>query len=120
MEIQDQTEETVEKEDLYEIDHEIWLAREVNNLGFPVAGFIHEIYLDAVVLIAPLFRFDWGKRNVKVGRVISLDATTHRDDVCHFVLLLEDGTQVPCSYGGTYPCYFALPENTQDLFKKVP
>jgi len=115
--IQDQTPEEFSSEELHEIDHDIWVAEAAAQEGFPIAGFVEDIYEDAVVLlIGPMFRFDWLKRKLKMGRVIHISKISS-GGIRSFILLTEDGTQVSCVYGGTYPCYFALPENTEDKFR---
>lgn len=72
---------------------------------------MEDIYLDAVILIGPIFRFEWKQSKIKMGRVIHISPSDG------FVLLLEDGTQVPCTYGYGYTCFFALPENTEEVFR---
>lgn len=106
-----------EDDDKFQIDHDVWIAKEVTKMGFPVAGRIKDIYEDAVICIPPLFKFDWNEKRVKVGRVLEVLGDTRSDFPLDFVIQIEDGTQVRCMYGGTYPCYFALPENTEDLFR---
>lgn len=113
----EQTDETVSTQELYDGDHDVWIAQEAARLGFPVAGFVHDIYEDAVILIGPIFRFDWLKNKIKMGRVIHISQSGPDHSVWNFVLLMENGTQVPCSYGNTYDCYFALPENTEEVFR---
>lgn len=112
--IEEQTEDNTSSEDLYEVDHKTWIAQKCTEMGFPVAGFAEDIYEDAVIIIPPLFRFDWGKRNPVIGRV--LDVRRDYDRVINIVLQIEDGTQVAMTYGNTYPCYFALPEDSEGTF----
>jgi len=115
--IEDQTVENIKSEDLYDVDHGTWVAKEARKLGFPISGFVKDIYEDAVILIGPMFRFDWMKNKIKMGRVIHISQSGPEHSVWCFVLQLEDGTQVPCAYGYTYECYFALPESTENVFR---
>lgn len=99
-------------DDLYDVDDDMWIAKKVAELGFPIAGTVQDLYEDAVICIPPMFKFDWKPNRVKIGRVIHIE----RDlgyQVMSFVLLMEDGTQVPCSYGISYDCFFALPEDSE-------
>jgi hypothetical protein len=125
VEIIDQTEDTVPTDELYHIDHDRWIAEQATAMGFPIAGFVGDIYEDAVVMIPPNFRFDWTKGKVKAGRVIRIHRPDHdldEDDkfysVIHFVLLTDDGIQIPCSYGHSYNCFFALPEDSENFAVK--
>ena len=98
----------------YEVDHDVWVAQEARKHGFPIAGTVQDIYEDAVILIPALFKFDWGPKKVKIGRVIHIERELGYQ-VMSFVIQLEDGTQVPCTYGNGYDCFFALPEDTEDF-----
>lgn len=113
-----QTEESFQTDELYHINHEEWIAREAAKLGFPIAGFIEDIYEDAVILFGPTFRFDWTAKKVKMGRVIHISKTEYFEGPVNFVLIMEDGTQVPYMYGRSHDCFFALPENTTNVFNK--
>lgn len=112
IEIVDQTEENTDKEDLYHGDHDLWIATKVAEMGFSIAGFIEEIYEDAVILLPPIFRFDWKKENVLYGRILSIQ---WNEFTISFVLLTENGVQVPKTYGPGHNIFFALPENTRDF-----
>lgn len=98
--------------DLHDVDHDLWVANEARRMGFPVAGTMADLYEDAVILIPGLFKFDWGRNKVKIGRVIHI-SSGRGYDVVSFVIQTEDGTQVPCHYGRTYDCFFALPEDSE-------
>jgi len=101
------------KDDLFGVDDDLWVARQAREMGFPIAGTVEDIYEDAVVLIPSIFKYDWGPKKVKIGRVIHISRGHH--EVKSFILQTEDGTQVPCHYGVTYDCFFALPEDSEDF-----
>lgn len=99
-------------DDLHDDSHDVWVAREARRMGFPIAGTVRDIYEDAVILIGPIFKFDWKPNKVKIGRVIHIEQELGYQ-VTSFVLQIEDGTQVPCTYGYGYECFFALPEDSE-------
>lgn len=99
--------------------HEEWVARKAAEQGFPVVGFLSEIYVDAVILWGAMFKSDWKPGKVKLGRVIEIIDQGSVDSIVSFVLLTEDGTQVPYAHGGGWACFFALPEDSENSFRKV-
>ncbi len=103
--------------DVYDINHEQWVGREAALLGYPIAGTIGDLYEDAVILIPGLFQFDWKKGKVMLGRVLHIRRNGH--EVRTFVIMDKDGVQFTCSYGNTYPCYFALPEYSENVFRLI-
>lgn len=107
----------VEHEELYDVNHDVWVGREATRMGFPIAGCIADIYEDAVILIPTIFRFDWSPERVTIGRVLDVTIPNNRHNVYTFVVQIEDGTQITCTYGASFKCFFALPENTEDLFR---
>jgi len=115
-EIIDQQTLDLDPNDLYHIDHQLWIAQEAAKLGFPIAGFVGEIYQDAVVLIPPTFRFDWKPGRVLTGRVLAMHHE-ERNATTNFILITENGTQVPKVYGRGHACFFALPEDTENKFR---
>lgn len=116
LDIIDQTKENVPNEELYHLNHSTWIAQEATRLGFPVAGFMHEVYPDAVILIPPMFRFDWKKKRVVVGRVLEI-WQDQEGGPTRLILINEDGIQSTHMYGESYPVHFALPETTEDKFR---
>ena len=107
-----------ETEDLYEVNGDRWVSQKAEEHGFPVAGFVGDIYEDAVLLIGPMFKFDWKPAKILIGRVIHVSNTEKESPLVKFVLLTEGGTQIPCTYSNSYPCYFALPEDSE-TFRRV-
>jgi len=104
------------------------IARECTRMGFPVAGFLHEIYEDAVIIIPGTFMFDWKKKKPHLGRVLSVKKkTTHHYDydedesfsngLVEFVLLTAEGLQVSLSWGEGHTVYFALPEDSETAIR---
>ena len=112
IEIIDQATLGIPDDQLYKIDHDYWIAQEAFRLGFAIGGFVCDIYENAVILLPPIFRYDWSQKRVKVGRVITVNPITHLDyPILSFVLLYEDGTQVPMTLGIDNVCFFALPDS---------
>jgi len=107
LEIQDKTETWQD-----DPDSDNWMAEEAARMGFPVAGFMKEIYEDAVILIPPLFRFDWSPGKVAIGRVIHIQ---ERGQVWTFVLCDKNGIQSTRMFGKAYPVHFALPEDSENF-----
>lgn len=99
----------------YEDDGDVWVAKEAERMGFPIAGFARDIYEDAVILVPGLFKFDWTPEKVKIGRVLSVTHHEFEDHPTDFILMLEDGTQVPKTLGTSYPIHFALPEDSEEF-----
>lgn len=87
-------------------------AREADQLGFPIAGFMTDLYEDAVVFIPSPSQ---NEGPIK-GRILHEFKAFGN---VSFVILLEDGTQVSLNKSENWHCYFALPENTKNRFRNV-
>lgn len=101
-----------------EEDPTVFTAKRANRLGFPVAGWVRDLYEDAVVLVAPSTNdLHIEDNELIMGRVLTV--LRGPNNVYHFVLLNSDGIQVTYKYGPTWICYFALPEDTETKFRDL-
>lgn len=93
---------------------DIKIVEVCSELGFTVAGFVEDIYEDAVICIPPMFEFDLEKCPPICGRVLHIMREYPSIDG-HFIVRLvleQDGTglQIPLTYGKDYHVFFKLPE----------
>ena len=101
----------------------IELAQIAARMGFPIAGFVKDIYEDAVICIFSSLE----QESDVIGRVLHSNTgiravgtngrSIYDDVIMSFVVLTKDGIQVPHAYGNYHPCYFALPENTKNNYQ---
>lgn len=117
MEVVDQSVQSLtDVSDDFNLDHDAHNGIKMTELGFPIAGHIRDLYLDAVICIPPMFKWQYAERELVMGRVLHINDPGLGVPV-EFVLIDADGIQSSRIFGHSYHCFFALPENTEDKFR---
>lgn len=106
--------EVVISDEMYNYEHNMFVAEQAAAHGYPIAGGIGEAYLDAVIMIPPIFSFDWKKEKIIMGRVLHI---TRNGEIVHLVIQVASRAQVRYTGNRANTCYFALPENSENAFR---